>query len=109
MQPSGTLHIGNYFGALNPFVDVYEEYDSHIMVADLHALTSVREAAVLRENIKNVVKDYVASGVDPDKVILFRQSDVPEHTELAWILECQVTVPFLMQAHAYKDKIAKGD
>jgi len=108
MQPSGTLHIGNYLGALKPFVDVYEDYESYIMVADLHALTSLRDAGTLRQNIIDVVKDYIAVGVDPEKAILFKQSDISEHTELAWILECQVTVPFLMQAHAYKDKVARG-
>jgi tryptophanyl-tRNA synthetase len=108
LQPSGTLHIGNYFGALKPFKDLYEEYESHLMVVDLHALTTVRDGALLRQNIFDVIKDYVAVGVDPEKAIIFKQSDVPEHTELAWILECLVTVPFLMQAHSYKDKIAKG-
>ncbi len=108
MQPSGALHIGNYFGALKPFVDVYKDFDSHIMVADLHALTSLRDPKTLRQNIIDVVKDYVAVGVNPDEAILFKQSDVPEHTELAWIFECLVTVPFLNQAHAYKDKVAKG-
>ncbi len=108
LQPSGTLHIGNYFGALKPFHDMYREYDSHLMVVDLHALTTVRDASVLRQNIIDVVKDYVAVGVDPKEAIIFKQSDVPEHTELAWILECLVTVPFLMQAHSYKDKVAKG-
>lgn len=108
LQPSGTLHIGNYFGALKPFVDVYENFESHIMVADLHALTSLRDAQTLRQNIIDVVKDYVGVGIDTEKAILFKQSDVPEHTELAWIFECLVTVPFLSQAHAYKDKVAKG-
>ncbi len=108
LQSSGILHIGNYFGALKPFVDMYQEYDSVLMVADLHALTSLKDAEVLRENIFNVVKDYLAVGIDPSKVTLFRQSDNPHHTELAWILNCQVTVPFLMQAHSYKDKVAKG-
>ncbi len=108
LQPSGALHIGNYFGALKPFVDIYKDYESHIMVADLHALTSLRDAGALRENIKNVVKDYIGVGINPDEAILFKQSDVPEHTELAWIFECLVTVPFLNQAHAYKDKVAKG-
>lgn len=108
LQPSGTLHIGNYFGALKPFTELYETYDSHLMVVDLHALTTVRDGALLRQNIIDVIKDYVAVGVDPEKAIIFKQSDVPEHTELAWILECLVTVPFLMQAHSYKDKITKG-
>jgi tryptophanyl-tRNA synthetase len=108
LQPSGTLHIGNYFGALKPFVDLYREYDSHLMIADLHALTSVRDSVLLRQNIIDVVKDYVAAGVNPEEAIVFKQSDVPEHTELAWVLNCLVTVPFLMQAHSYKDKVAKG-
>lgn len=108
LQSSGTLHIGNYFGALKPFVDMYENYDSVLMVADLHALTSLKDPQALRKNIVDVVKDYLACGVDPEKAILFKQSDNPYHTELAWILNCQVTVPFLMQAHSYKDKVAKG-
>ncbi len=108
LQSSGTLHIGNYFGALKPFADIYRDYDSYLMIADLHSLTTVRDASLLRQNIYDVVKDYVAVGVNPKEAVLFKQSDVPEHTELAWIFECLVTVPFLMQAHAYKDKIAKG-
>ena len=78
------------------------------MIADLHALTTVRDGRTLRQNILDVVKDYLAVGVDPREAIIFKQSDVPEHTELAWIFECLVTVPFLMQGHAYKDKVAKG-
>ncbi len=108
LQPSGTLHIGNYFGALKPFLDLYENYDSHLAVVDYHALTTVRDPELLRTNIYNIVKDYLAAGVDPEKVIIFKQSDAPQHTELAWMFECLVTVPFLMQAHAYKDKVAKG-
>ena len=108
LQPSGDLHIGNYFGALKPFVDMYEEYDSFIMVADYHALTSVRDAKTLQKNTLNIVRDYIAAGVDPEKVTLFRQSDNQDHMELGWILNCVVTVPFLMQAHSYKDKVEKG-
>jgi tryptophanyl-tRNA synthetase len=78
------------------------------MVADYHAVTSVRDAALLKDNIYNVVRDYLAAGVDPKKVILFRQSDNQDHMELGWIFNCLVTVPFLMQAHSYKDKVAKG-
>jgi tryptophanyl-tRNA synthetase len=108
LQSTGALHIGNYFGALRPFVDTYQDYESFLMVADLHSLTTVRDPQILRQNIIDVVKDYIAVGVDPEKAVLFKQSDVPEHTELAWMFECLVTVPFLMQAHAYKDKVAKG-
>jgi tryptophanyl-tRNA synthetase len=108
LQSSGTLHIGNYFGALKPFLDIYEQYDSYLMVADYHALTSIRDPEMMRENIINVVKDYLAIGVDPDKAVIFRQSDNQDHMELGWIFNCLVTVPFLMQAHSYKDKVAKG-
>lgn len=108
LQPSGDLHIGNYFGALKPFVDTYTDYDSYLMVADLHALTSLRDADILRANTIGVVRDYLAAGVHPEKAIVFKQSDVPAHTELAWIFNCLVTVPFLQQAHSYKDKVAKG-
>jgi len=108
LQSSGTLHIGNYFGALKPFVEMYEAYDSHLMVADYHALTSLRDPVAMKQNIINVVKDYLAVGVDPKKCIMFRQSDNQDHTELAWVLNCMVTVPFLQLAHSYKDKVAKG-
>lgn len=108
LQSSGDLHIGNYFGALKPFVDMYEDYESFLMVADYHALTSVREPEVMRQNIYNVVRDYLAAGVDPKKAVIFRQSDNQDHMELGWVFDCMVTVPFLMQGHAYKDKVAKG-
>ena len=108
MQPSGALHIGNYFGALRPMVELFKDNEGLIMVADYHALTSLRRPAQLRENIINVVADYLAAGIDPHKAVIFKQSDVPEHTELAWIFDCLVSVPFLQQAHAYKDKVAKG-
>src|SRR3989344_216730 len=108
LQPSGKLHIGNYFGALKPFLELYEDYESFLMVVDYHALTSLKDPNALRRNILDVVGDYLAVGVDPSKAIFFKQSDIQEHTELAWILECQVTVPFLMQAHSYKDKVARG-
>ena len=108
IQSSGDLHIGNYFGALKPFVDMYEQYESLLMVADYHALTSLKDPEQLRLNTINVVKDYLAAGVDPEKCIIFRQSDNQDHMELAWIYNCLVTVPFLQQAHAYKDKVAKG-
>lgn len=108
LQSSGDLHIGNYFGSLKPFVDAYEEYDSYLMIADYHALTSLKDADALRANILNAARDYLAAGVDPSKAVIFKQSDIQAHPELAWIFDCLVTVPFLMQAHAYKDKVAKG-
>jgi len=108
LQPSGTLHIGNYFGALKPAVELCREYDGMLMVADYHALTTLRDPAELRANIVSATRDYLAAGIDPTKTIVFKQSDVPAHTELSWIFQCLVTVPFLELAHAYKDKVAKG-
>ncbi len=78
------------------------------MVVDYHALTSLRDPEALRKNTIEVIKDYLAVGVDPEKAVIFKQSEVPAHTELAWIFDCLVSVPFLMQGHAYKDKVAKG-
>lgn len=108
LQPSGALHIGNYFGALKPFADMYDEYESYLMLVDYHALTSLKNPEELRRNIRSVVRDYIAVGIDPAKAIIFQQSQVQEHTELAWILECLVSVSFLELGHAYKDKVAKG-
>lgn len=108
MQPSGKLHIGNYFGALKQWVRMADDSDALFMVADYHALTSLRRPAQLQENIYDLVADWIAAGLNPEKSIIFKQSDVPEHTELAWIFDCLVSVNFLMQAHAFKDKTAKG-
>lgn len=108
LQPSGALHIGNYFGALKPFADMYADYESYLMLVDYHALTSLKNPGELRVNIRSVVRDYLAVGIDPAKAVIFQQSQVQEHTELAWILECLVTVSFLELGHAYKDKVAKG-
>lgn len=108
LQASGALHIGNYFGALQPFVNLAQDHDSMLMIADYHALTTLRNPDELRTNIVSVARDYIAAGIDPKKAIIFKQSDVPEHMELSWIFQCLVTVPFLQQAHAYKDKVAKG-
>ena len=108
LQPSGTLHIGNYFGALKPMVDMFEDHEGLLMVADYHALTTLKDPKALSDNIISLTKDFLAAGVNLQNAILFKQSDVPEHTELAWIFETLVTVPFLQQSHAYKDKVAKG-
>ncbi len=108
LQPSGELHIGNYFGALKPFLDIAPEYRSYLMIADYHALTSLKDGERLRRNTLSVAKDYLAAGIDPEQTTIFKQSDVPEHMELSWIFQCLVTVSFLELAHAYKDKVAKG-
>ncbi|MBI2097346.1 MAG: tryptophan--tRNA ligase [Candidatus Vogelbacteria bacterium] len=108
VKPTGRPHIGNYFGALKQFVDLQDEYESFIMIADYHALTSTADATVLRQDILDVAIDYLAIGLDPEKVVIFQQSAVPEHTELAWIFNCLTTMPYLARAHAYKDALAKN-
>jgi tryptophanyl-tRNA synthetase len=108
LKPSGRLHVGNYFGAILPNIKLFDEFEGFFMIADYHALTSLKNASELRHNIVENAKDYLASGLNTNNAGLFQQSTVSEHTELAWIFECLVTVPFLMQGHAYKDKVAKG-
>jgi len=108
MQPSGKPHLGNYFGAMKQFVDMQEESDAFISVVNYHAMTTVTDGKTLRENTRDVVLDYLAIGLDPEKITLFVQSDVPELTELTWIFNCLVTMPWLARAHAFKDKTEKG-
>jgi tryptophanyl-tRNA synthetase len=108
VQPSGKLHIGNYFGALKQFVELQQDHDCMYMIADLHSLTSVQDAALLRQQVLDVVIDYLAIGIDPERSVIFKQSSVPAHAELAWVFETITTVPFLMRAHAFKDAEAKN-
>ncbi len=103
VQPTGTLHIGNYFGALKQFVDLQNEYECRLFVANMHALTSVHDAKKLKTQSQEIVLDYLAVGLDPSKATIFLQSDVPHVAELAWIFECLTTVPYLSRAHAFKD------
>jgi len=108
VQPSGKPHIGNYFGALRQFIDLQNEHEGYVFIADYHALHSLRNPKEMNENIKNVLLDYLAIGLDPKKVCFFKQSDISEHTELAWIFDTIVTMPYLMRAHAFKDAEAKN-
>ncbi|BDU49865.1 tryptophan--tRNA ligase [Haliovirga abyssi] len=108
IQPSGTLHIGNYFGAIKQFIDFQSKYDGFYFIADYHALTSHPSPAQLTKNTYDVVLDYLAFGLDPEKSTLFLQSDVPEVTELTWILSNVTPIALLERAHSYKDKVAKG-
>lgn len=108
IQPSGRPHIGNYFGAMKQFVDLQNDHQSYYMIADYHALNSVENKDELNANILNVALDYMAIGVDPEKAVIFKQSDVPEHTEAAWILSNLISMPYLMRAHAFKDAEAKN-
>jgi tryptophanyl-tRNA synthetase len=108
IQPSGTLHIGNYFGAIRPLVEMQARGQVFAILVDLHALTTVREGDTLREYTRSAAVDFLACGLDPVRSILFRQSDVPEHTELMWILSCITPMGLLERCHAYKDKVARG-
>ena len=108
VKPSGRPHIGNYLGAMRQFVDLAKTHESFVFVADYHAMNSVHNGSELRQNIVDQVLDYLAIGLDPDEVVLFKQSDLPEHTELCWIFNTFTTMPYLMRAHAYKDAQAKN-
>lgn len=108
IQPSGQPHIGNYFGAMKQFVDMQDTYNTYIFIAEYHALTTIHDRETLSKNIYDLIVDYLALGLDPKKVTLYRQSAVPQVTELAWMFSTLITVPFLERAHAYKDKVAKG-
>lgn len=107
VKPTGKPHIGNYFGAMKQFVDLQDEYQCFCMIADYHALNLVQNATEMRELTEGLILDYLAIGLDPEKVILFKQSDVSAHTELAWIFDTITTMPYLMRAHAFKDAEAK--
>ncbi len=108
VQPSGTPHIGNYFGAIRSVVDLQGKGESYIFLADYHALTSAPKPEALRNNVFNLALDFLACGLDGEKSCFFRQSDVPQVTELMWILNNITTVGFLERAHSYKDKLNKG-
>lgn len=108
IKPTGDVHIGNYFGAMKQFVDLQDKYENMIFIADYHAMTTVSNRAELMQGIVDVALDYLAIGLDPKKVILFKQSDVPQVAELTWMFNCLTTMPFLMRAHAYKDAEAKN-
>ncbi len=108
IQPSGVLHIGNYFGAIKQFVENQDKSEGFYFVVDYHALTSLKDAQALKENIHNAVLDFLALGLDPEKSTIFVQSDVPEHTELMWILLNVTPVALLERGVSYKDKVAKG-
>ncbi len=108
IQPSGVLHIGNYFGMMRPAISLQTQGDAFYFVANYHALTSVRDPNALRDNSRRVAVDFLACGLDPDRGALFMQSDVPQVTELAWVLSTVAPMGLLEKAHSYKDKIARG-
>lgn len=109
IAPSGGfLHIGNYFGAVKPQIELQNSDETYYFVADLHALTTVQNKEELVKNIENVVLDYLALGLDPEKCVFFRQSDVSAHSQLAVVLANYVTYGHMQRMHAFKDKLAKG-
>jgi len=108
LQPSGALHIGNYFGMMRPAVALQVEGEALYFVADYHALTSLRDPEMLRANRRRIALDFLACGLDPERATLFRHSDVPQVTELAWILSTVAPMGLLERAHSYKDKLARG-
>lgn len=109
ITPSGSaLHIGNYFGAVAPQIALQESHETYYFVADLHALTTVHDKKQIEENVTGVVLDYLALGLDPDKCVFFRQSDVPEHSQLAVVLANYISYGQMKRMHAYKDKLQSG-
>lgn len=108
IQPSGKLHIGNYFGAMKPAAELQEQGDAYIFIANYHAMTTIQDGKALLEMTTDVALDYLACGIDPEKTALYRQSDVPEVHELAWLLSVLCPMGLLERCHSYKDKMAKG-
>lgn len=108
LQPSGKLHVGNYFGAMEPAVRLQQEGEAFYFIADYHAMTSSQNPATLRENVRELAVDFLACGLDPERAVFFRQSAVPEVNELAWILSTVCPMSLLAKCHSYKDKTAQG-
>ncbi len=108
IQPSGALHLGNYFGAMRQHIELQHQYEALYFIANYHTLTSVQDPEQLVQLTRDVALDYLAMGLDPEKACLFRQSDIPEVTELTWILATVTGKGLLERAHSYKDKTARG-
>src|SRR5438045_9150851 len=108
IQPSGALHLGNYFGMMRPAIELQEQGEAFYFIANYHSMTSLFDAEERRKNTLDVALDFLACGLDPKKALLFRQSDVPEVTELTWILSTVTPMGLLERATSYKDTISKG-
>jgi tryptophanyl-tRNA synthetase len=110
IKPTGEIHIGNYFGAIKQLVDILSAgtHQGYVFIANYHALNFVQDAAEMRRLTRELALTYLACGLDPENVVLFKQSDVPAHTELTWIFDTLTTMPYLMRAHAFKDAEAKN-
>ena len=108
IQPSGKLHIGNYFGMMKPALALQQKHQVYLFIANYHALTTVHDANIMRQGTLDVALDFLACGLDPHKTVFYRQSDVPEITELTWLLSVTTPMGLLERCHSYKDKLAKG-
>lgn len=108
IKPTGAPHLGNYFGMMKPCIALQDEGEAFYFIADYHALTTVRDPQALRDYTRGVALDFLACGLDPARAVIFKQSDVPEHTELAWILSCVTPMPMLENCHAFKDHVARN-
>jgi tryptophanyl-tRNA synthetase len=108
IQPSGALHLGNYFGMMKPAIELQEKGEAFYFIADYHSMTSLFDPAERRQNTWDVALDFLACGLDPKKSVFFRQSDVPEVTELTWLLGSVAPMGLLERCHSYKDKVARG-
>ena len=108
VQPSGKLHIGNYFGMMKPAIELQEQGEAYLFIANYHAMTTVQDGAALREMTRDVALDFLACGIDPARTALYRQSDVPQVHELAWMLSVLTPMGLLERCHSFKDKTAKG-
>ncbi|MGE4180107.1 MAG: tryptophan--tRNA ligase [Limisphaerales bacterium] len=108
IQPSGALHLGNYFGMMRPAIDLQNQGDAYYFIADYHSMTSLFDAGARRKNRLDVALDFLACGLDPKRSVFFRQSDVPEHCELTWILSTITPMGLLERCHSYKDKSSRG-
>jgi len=108
VQPSGTLHIGNYFGAIRQFIGLQDEHECYYFLADLHALTTVQDADRMRSLVRELAAGYLALGLDPERSVIYRQSDIPEIPELSWYLSTVTSMGLLQRCHSFKDKVAQG-
>ena len=108
IQPSGALHLGNYFGMMKPSIELQEKGEAYYFIADYHSMTTLFDAEERRKNTRDVALDFLACGLDPKKSVFFRQSDVPEVTELSWIIGTLTPMGLLERSTSYKDKVAKG-
>ncbi len=108
IQPSGALHLGNYFGMMRPAIELQEQGEAFYFIADYHSMTSLTDAAQRRKNSLDVALDFLACGLDPKRSVFWKQSDVPEVTELTWLLSTVTPMSLLEKCHSYKDKTAKG-